>query len=73
MKKFLVLITVTLFALSLAIGCGQKEAEPAADKPPEVVKEAEAMDSTAMDSAAPMEGGAEEVADTVETATEGGE
>lgn len=48
MKRIFVLFLLTLFALSLVIGCGQKETSEA-DKVPADVKEAEMADTTRMD------------------------
>ena len=48
MKRFLVLLFIALFALGLAVGCGQKEAAED-DKVPADVKEAEMADTTRLD------------------------
>ena len=60
MKRVILLLMVALLVLAMIYGCGKKEAE--SDKVPVEVKEAEAMDTTKLDSAA-ME--AKEMMDTV--------
>lgn len=51
MKRFFILLMVSVFVMALAFGCGKKETKET-DKVPVEVKEAEQMDSTRMDSAA---------------------
>ena len=50
MKKVLLFSLIMLLVLSFIYGCGKEE--PATDKVPADVQEAEMMDTTAMDSAA---------------------
>jgi len=67
MKKLIILFLAAIFAFSLIIGCGKKDAE--SDKMPAEVKEAEMMDSTRMDSSM-IDSLAGEAKDTVDDAAE---
>ena len=75
MRKILTAVLVLTLLLAFGVGCGKKEAEKPG-KAPEAVKQAEAMDTTRMDSAqvdtgALQEGGTDTAA-MPETGTEGG-
>lgn len=50
-KLLIVLLILALGLVMVVVSCGQKEGETTADEP-EGVKEAERLDTTAMDSAA---------------------
>jgi len=68
MKKLLATTFALLFISMLVLGCSQEGAKDDTTKEPPATQEAEAKDTTAMDSAAPAEDeGTDDAADDAES------
>jgi len=67
MKKLLATTFALVFISMMVLGCAQEGAKDDTTKEPPATQEAEAMDTTAMDSAAPAEDeGTDDTADEAE-------
>jgi len=73
MKKLLATTLALLFISVLVLGCSQEGAKDDTTKEPPATQEAEAKDTTAMDSAAPAEEAADDAADESSDEAEGGD